>query len=82
MDKDHVEDPEPDVTIKIQEYQYNLLKNTIFNLTRGDYLEYNATFMSEGNRDHAPVLDGFGLRQLNDHINIQAHIHHSGNLIN
>lgn len=82
MDKDHIEDPEPDLSIRIQEYQYNLMKNAIFNLTRGDYVEYNATFMSEGNKDNGPTLDGFGIRSLNEHVYIQAHIHHSGKLIN
>ena len=64
-----------DLTIKFLDHDYNSYKNTIFNLTRGDFVEFNATFISEGGKDYGPVLEGFGIEDLHKHIKINAHIH-------
>jgi hypothetical protein len=67
-----------DLALKFLDHEYNIYKNTIFNLTRGDYIEFNATFISEGGKDSNPVLEGFGIENLHRHIKISPHIHSGG----
>lgn len=49
-------------------------------LNRGDYLAFNATFLTEGNRIDVPILEGFGIKKLNDHIVVEPHIHSTGKI--
>lgn len=74
MQKDDINE-DGDLSLKFLDYEYNIYKNTIFNLTRGDYIEFNGTFISEGGRDHSPILEGFGIENLHKHIKINPHIH-------
>jgi hypothetical protein len=69
---------EPDLYLKFPDYHYNHHKHSILNITRGDYVAFNATIMFEGNAKSTPMLEAFGFEVLNEHIFIQPHIHHSG----
>jgi hypothetical protein len=69
---------EADIYIKFDDHYYHKFKPTFLNITRGDFVSYNATVMFTGNKDHASVFEGFGVRQESGHIFIQPHIHHHG----
>lgn len=75
MEKNQEE--EPDLYLKFTDYQYDIFKSDIFNITRGDYVSFNATFLTTGDQNSAPVLEVFGFQKLSDHIFIQPHIHHN-----
>lgn len=75
MEKNDLE--EADIYLKFTDYQYEYFKNEIFNLTRGDYVSFNATFMTVGDVNTIPQLEVFGFEKLKDHIYIQPHIHHN-----
>ncbi len=70
---------DPDLYLKFTDYQYELNKHHIFNITRGDYVSFNATFVNMGDGGHnVPFLEAFGFDKQSGHIYIQPHIHHSG----
>jgi hypothetical protein len=71
-------DEEPDLYLKLNDYQYSNFKDSIFNLTRGDRVYFNATILHEGDRKSIPILEVFGFEKLNEHISIDPHIHYSG----
>jgi hypothetical protein len=71
------QDEEPDLYLKFTDYQYENFKSEIFNITRGDYVAYNATILTTGEDNSSPVLEVFGFQKLGDHIFIQPHIHHN-----
>ena len=75
MEKNQEE--EPDLYLKFTDYQYDNFKSEIFNITRGDFVSYNATFLTTGEDNAPPVLEVFGFQKLNEHIYIQPHIHHN-----
>jgi len=76
MEKNNIEDP--DLYLKFTDYQYELHKHQIFNITRGDYVDFNATFVNLGDHETVPLLEAFGFEKLNEHIYIEPHIHHNG----
>jgi hypothetical protein len=72
-------DEEPDLFVKFNDYQYGNYKDSIFNLTRGDKVYFNATILHEGDRRSIPILEVFGFEKLvGEHIYIEPHIHYSG----
>ena len=75
MQKNQEEDP--DLYLKFTDYQYEVYKNEIFNITRGDYVAFNATILHTGQADTVPTLEVFVFEILNEHIFIQPHIHHN-----
>jgi hypothetical protein len=74
--KEHVSD----IYLKLSDYQYDQYKDSVFNMTRGDLVNFNATFLYEGDVNSSPVLECFGIERGMDHINIEPHIHHAGNI--
>jgi hypothetical protein len=76
MEKNEMEDA--DLYLKFTDYQYDQHKHQIFNITRGDYVSFNATFFNMGDENTVPSLEIFGFDKLSDHIYIQPHIHHNG----
>lgn len=75
MEKNQEEDP--DLYLKFTDFQYDIYKTDIFNITRGDLVSFNATILHAGEKVAMPTLELFGFRKLNDHIYIQPHIHHN-----
>ncbi len=75
MEKNQEEDP--DIYLKFTDYQYEQYKSDIFNITRGDYVSFNATILSTGDDKTIPILEVFGLNNLKEHIYIEPHIHHN-----
>jgi hypothetical protein len=71
-------DEEPDLYLKLSDYQYNNYKDSIFNITRGDRVYFNATILHEGDKKSIPILEVFGFEKLGEHIHIDPHIHYSG----
>jgi len=69
---------EPDLHLKFDSNYYHYFKHQILNFTRGDYVQFNATFIFEGNHHSPPILEGFGVNRLSDHIYINPHIHSTG----
>jgi hypothetical protein len=69
---------ESDIYLKLSDYQYDEYKDNIFNITRGDLINFNATFIYEGDMRTSPVLECFGIEKGIDHINLEPHIHHTG----
>ena len=51
---------EGDLYLKLDENYYNKYKHLVFNMTRGDYIHYNATVLEEGSQG-AYILEGFGI---------------------
>lgn len=78
---DRTEDEDPDMYIKFDTHYYSYFKNDILSLNRGDYVAYNATFLHEGSKLSVPILEGFGLHKLQDHIKVNPHIHSTGIVI-
>jgi hypothetical protein len=76
MSNDTAEDA--DIYLKFDDHYYKKYKNTFLNLTRGDFIDYNATIMFTGNSEHVSVFEGFGVNHLGGHIFIHPHIHHKG----
>ncbi len=79
MDKEGKGD-ESDIYLKLSDNQYDLFKDRIFNITRGDLINFNATFLYEGDIRSSPVLESFGIEKGIEHINLEPHIHHTGNI--
>jgi hypothetical protein len=69
---------EPDLYLKLSDYQYGNFKDSIFNLTRGDRVAFNASILHEGDRRSIPILEVFGFEKLKEHIHIDPHIHFQG----
>lgn len=67
-----------DLYLKLSDYQYDQYKDVIFNITRGDNINFNATFLYEGDTRSSPVLECFSIEQGLEHINLEPHIHHTG----
>ncbi len=80
MDKEDKAD-ESDLYIKFSDYQYDQYKDIVFNITRGDVINFNATFLYEGDVRSSPILECFGLDKGIEHINLEPHIHHTGNIL-
>jgi hypothetical protein len=79
MDKE-LKGDESDFYLKFSDYQYDQYKDGIFNLTRGDSINFNATFLYEGDARSSPMLECFGIEKGLEHINLEPHIHHSGRI--
>lgn len=67
-----------DIYLKIDDYNYNKMKNDIYNLIRGDHIYFNATVVSEGNERYPLIAEPFELAKKDGKINITSHIHHHG----
>jgi hypothetical protein len=76
MEKNDLEDA--DIYLKFDDHYYHKFKPTFLNMTRGDFVSFNATIMFTGNKQHVSVFEGFGIEQEAGHIFIQPHIHHNG----
>ena len=76
MDKN--EDEDADIYLKLENHIYDQFKPIILNFKRGDYIRFNSTVISTGDRDHVSIFECFGLETMNDHIFINPHIHHRG----
>ncbi len=75
---EQTETEDPDLYLKFTDYNYDMYKNKIFNITRGDFVNFNATFMHLGDDGAVPLLESFGFDKLEGHIYIQPHVHHNG----
>jgi hypothetical protein len=75
------EDEDPDMYVRFDTHYYSYYKTEILSFNRGDYVAFNATFISEGSKVSVPILEGFGVKKLNDHINVNPHIHSTGKYI-
>jgi len=74
------EEVDPDMYVRYDTHYYSYFKNDILSLNRGDYVAFNATFINEGSKNNVPILEGFGLIKLNDHIQVNPHIHSTGKI--
>lgn len=72
------EDEDPDMYVRFDTHYYAQYKNDILSFNRGDYIAFNATFINEGSKNNVPILEGFGVKKLKDHIKVNPHIHATG----
>ena len=75
---DNNENEDADIYLKFDDHYYQKYKPTFLNMTRGDFLSYNATIMFTGNQKFTSIFEGFGIKQETGHIFIHPHIHHNG----
>ncbi len=76
MDKS--ENDHPDIFLKFSEFNYNVYKDDILTLKRGDHISFNATIIFEGNHKAIPLLEAFEFEKKGEGIIINPHIHHDG----
>jgi hypothetical protein len=73
-----IEKEENNLYLKITENVYNLYKMDILNTTRGDLIEFNATFIAYDNLHTPIILEVNGYKKLEGKININPHVHNEG----
>ncbi len=71
---------DPDLYIKLDTIRYKKFKNEVINLKRGDGVAFNATILSEGSKEGVPILEVFGIRGIEQHYDINPHIHTQGKI--
>ena len=76
MEQNDLEDA--DIYLKFDDHFYQKFKPIFLNMTRGDFVSYNATIMFTGNRQHVSIFEGFAIQPESGHIFINPHIHHNG----
>jgi hypothetical protein len=76
MSKQTSEDP--DLFLKFSEYNYNIYKDEILSMKRGDHIKFNATMIFEGNHRGIPLLEVFEMEKSGEGIKINPHIHDHG----
>ncbi len=78
MQESDMTSEDADFYLNFHDYIYERYKADIFNITRGDMVSFNATFVSVGSVKSVPMLEAFEFEKLNEHIELNPHIHHHG----
>jgi len=78
MQDDEISKEDADFYLNFHDHVYEKYKADIFNITRGDMVSFNATFLTVGSEKSVPMLEAFDFEKLNEHIQLNPHIHHHG----
>ena len=78
MSEKEIEKEENNLYLKITESVYNNFKTDILNTTRGDLIQFNATFIAEDYNYRPVILEVNGYKKLNGKINLNPHVHVEG----
>ena len=78
LGENEIEKDENNLYLKITENVYNTFKMDILNTTRGDLIEFNATFIANDYSQRPVILEVNGYKKLDEKINISPHVHNEG----
>jgi len=78
MSENEIEKEENNLYLKITESVYNNFKTEILNTTRGDLIQFNATFIAEDYNFRPVILEVNGYKKLDGKINLNPHVHVEG----
>ena len=64
-----------DIGLSMSEANVEKYSDVIETLEIGDHIEFNATLISLGDRNHLHHLRAFNIKKINGHMDLHAHAH-------